>query len=72
VDRNEQVARALLGSLLALRAMAEIGVDAVGMAEYADLALRAGIQALNIELTPSQDVQLQDEGLMFLHETFNK
>jgi hypothetical protein len=72
MDRNEQVARALLGTLLALQAMAEMGVDAEGMAEYAELAVRAGGKALGVELTSSQNIQLQDEGLMFLHETFNK
>lgn len=62
----EHVARAAVGALLALRDLAELGYDADGLIEFADLTIRAAMKELALVNSDSQAEQLKDENVMLI------
>ena len=62
----EQIARACVGALLALRDLAELGYEADGLIEFSDLTIRAAMKELDLVNSDSQAEQLKDENVMLI------
>ena len=67
---SDQVARAAIGALVSLRDLAEIGLTAGQVVEFADLAAIIAADALDLDLTSAtQRERLRDENVKLMAES---